>query len=110
MSNFQSSLATSGVVFDVYSQSAQDSVQAGGIETAYDSIWTTQVPVAEPSPLEKVMLAEDKLFVVLAVVLIIWFGIAAMLWRTDRKIRSLERRVADRGSEGSGAEKEGDLT
>ncbi|HLE57490.1 MAG TPA: CcmD family protein [Rhodothermia bacterium] len=59
-----------------------------------------EVPVADPSPLERIMLAEDKLYVVLAVVLVIWFGIVAMLVRTDRKIKDLERRLSDEGLEG----------
>lgn len=104
MSNFLIHLAYDGTEVLWLAQSAPDSTQDAGVETAYDSIWGTQVPVAEPSPLERVMLAEDKIYVVLAVVLIIWFGIVAMLWRTDRKIRILERRVTDRGSEGSGVD------
>ena len=79
-------------------QAMQDSAQAAEIESAYDSVLTAEVPVADLSPLESIMLAEDKLYVVLAVVLIIWFGIVLMLVRTDRKIKNLERRVADQGS------------
>lgn len=63
-----------------------------GTATAYDSIWaTTEVPTAEPVGLERIMLAEDKLFVVLAVVLIIWIGLIAFLYRNDRHLRRLER-------------------
>jgi len=50
------------------------------------------------------MLAEDKLYVVLAVVLVIWFGIAAMLVRTDRKIKHLEQRLSDAGLDKSETE------
>jgi CcmD family protein len=53
----------------------------------------TEVPVAEPLPLERVMLPHDKIFVVLAVVLVIWFGLLFFLFRTDRKIKQLERTV-----------------
>lgn len=55
-----------------------------------------EIPVQETSPLETVMLAQDKLFVVLAVVLIIWFGIIFFIFRTDRKLASLERTLAER--------------
>lgn len=64
--------------------------------TAYDSVWaTTEVPTQQPVGLERVMLAEDKLYVVLAVVLIIWLGLAFFVLRTDRKIHRLERSVEE---------------
>lgn len=65
--------------------------------TPYDSVWAGQeVPEQQPVGVERVMLAEDKLYVVLAVVLLIWIGIAAFIYRTDRKIRDLERRMEER--------------
>ena len=68
--------------------------------TAYDSTWATaQIPEAGPVGSEKVMLAEDKLFVVLAVVLIIWGGIVYYLFKTDRQILALEKTVAERSAE-----------
>ena len=85
-------------------QAMQDSAAA---DAGTESTWTTEVPEAPPSPLEKIMLAEDKLFVVLAVVLIIWFGVVAMLVRSDRKIKNLERRLTDSGFEASEDVKEG---
>lgn len=74
---------------------AQDTLASDGLEhTAYDSVWTTTgVPEQQPTGLETVMLAEDKLYVVLAVVLLIWFGIAFFLVRTDRRLARLERRL-----------------
>lgn len=39
------------------------------------------------------MLSHDKLYVVLAVVLIIWIGITIFLLRTDKRIDQLERLV-----------------
>ena len=73
--------------------------------TAYDSTWATaQIPEMGPVGSEKIMLAEDKLFVVLAVVLIIWAGIAYYLFKTDRKIRDLEVALAERTPEAGIAE------
>ncbi|NND70494.1 MAG: CcmD family protein [Rhodothermales bacterium] len=62
--------------------------------TAYDSVWAnTNIPVMEPSGIQAVMLSDDKILVVLGVVLIIWFGIVFFLYRTDRKLANLERTV-----------------
>jgi CcmD family protein len=59
------------------------------IQTAQDDI-----PVKDPVGLEVVMLQEDKLFVVLVVVLIIWLGVLWYLYRTDREIDQLEERLS----------------
>jgi len=40
---------------------------------------------------DDLMLTHDKLFVVLIVVLVIWFGIVYFLYRNDRKLDRLER-------------------
>ncbi len=62
--------------------------------TAYDSVWAnTEVPTSQPSGIEGIMLSDDKIFVVLGVVLIIWFGILFFLHRTDRKLDRLERSI-----------------
>jgi len=53
---------------------------------------TEQAPVG----LERVMLAEDKLPVVLAVVLIVWAGILLLLLRTERRLARLERTLDER--------------
>lgn len=67
------------------------------ISTAFDSIWAgTDIPTQPLSYLEQIMLSHDKLYVVLAVVLIIWFGVIFFLYRTDRRLSSLERRMGDR--------------
>lgn len=71
-------------------QETAKSLTSQDASTAYDTIWaspTTQAPVG----LETVFLAQDKIYVVLVVVLIIWFGILLFLFRTDRKIDRLER-------------------
>ncbi|MDX1419877.1 MAG: hypothetical protein R3181_07920 [Rubricoccaceae bacterium] len=44
-----------------------------------------------PQGIERVMLAEDKLPVVLAVVLVIWLGLLLLLYRTDRRLARVER-------------------
>ncbi len=65
--------------------------------TPYDSVWAGQdVPEQEPAGLERTMLAEDKLYVVLAVVLIIWLGLVYFIYRTDRRIAKLERSLEER--------------
>ena len=77
----------------------QDSSQEA-ITTPYDSTWAIeQIPERGPIGSEKFMLAEDKLYVVLAVVLIIWAGIAYYLFKTDRKIIKLEDSLAERSTE-----------
>lgn len=60
--------------------------------TAYDSIWTAQA-VAQPaaSTLERTMLADDKLGVVVVVLSIIWLGLLVYVWRTDAKLARLEQ-------------------
>ena len=54
------------------------------------------VPHAVTGRLEQTMLAEDKLPVVLAVVLVIWFGVLLFLFRTDRRLARLERALDER--------------
>lgn len=65
--------------------------------TAYDSIWadsgSTALPTQEPEPLERAMMADGKIYVVLAVVLIIWLGLLLYLFRTDRRLNRLEARL-----------------
>lgn len=56
----------------------------------YDSVWAGNIPDAPPVGLETVMLQQDKLYVVLAVVLIIWFGMLFFLYRTDLRLKRLE--------------------
>ncbi len=46
-----------------------------------------------PEGIERAMLAEDKLPVVLAVVLVIWFGLLLLLFRTDRRLARIEREL-----------------
>ena len=46
--------------------------------------------------LEQVMLSQDKLYVVLAVVLVVWAGILFLLIRTDRRLARVERELDGR--------------
>ena len=61
--------------------------------SAYDSTWTETSPAQGPVGLERFMLNEGKIYVVLAVVLIIWAGLLLLIYRTDRRIDDLERRL-----------------
>ena len=45
---------------------------------------------------ERVMLAQDKLPVVLAVVLVIWLGLLLLVARTDRRLARIERQLDER--------------
>ena len=45
--------------------------------------------------LDRIMLAEDKLPVVLTVVLLIWLGLLLLLFRTNRRISRIERELND---------------
>ena len=77
---------------------ASDGVAHG--TAVYDSVWAgTEMPEAAPVGLETVMLQQDKLYVVLAVVLIIWFGVLFFLFRTDRRLAVLEQAVDARVQE-----------
>jgi CcmD family protein len=74
-------------------QAAPDTTQ-GTASTVYDSVWADpEVPTKAAEGLEAVMLAQDKLYVVLAVVLIIWIGLIVFVLRTDQRLRNLERSV-----------------
>jgi hypothetical protein len=44
-----------------------------------------------PRGIERTMLAEDKLPVVLAVVLIVWLGVLLLMFRTERRLARVER-------------------
>lgn len=72
----------------------QDTTADSLRSTAYDTVWTGETtPTQEPEGFERMMVADGKINVVLAVVLIIWLGILAVLFHTDRKIERLERRL-----------------
>ena len=67
--------------------------------TAYDSLWAgASIPTQDLSGLEQVMLTHDKLYVVLAVVLIIWIGIVILLLRNDARLASVERIMEEQGT------------
>jgi len=66
-----------------------DTALAPRAETATSA--TTEIPTAPPVGLERQMVPHDKLFVVVAVVLVIWFGLLLFLFRTDRRLARVER-------------------
>lgn len=75
-------------------QAIADTTQATA--TAYDSVWANlDIPTQTATGIEAVMLSQDKLYVVLAVVLVIWIGLLFFLLRTDRKLDALERKIAE---------------
>lgn len=51
-----------------------------------------------PEGIERVMLAEDKLPVVLAVVMIVWIGLLILMARTERRLRRVEQALNERES------------
>ncbi len=59
---------------------------------AYDTTWTEQPADPSTTGLDHIMGQGAKIYVVLAVVLLIWIGLLTILFRTDRKIDRLERR------------------
>lgn len=69
--------------------------------SVYDTVWTerTEIPEKQAEGFEAIMVADGKIYVVLAVVLIIWFGLLYFLTRTDRRIAQLERQVGEDISE-----------
>jgi hypothetical protein len=67
--------------------------------SAYDSTWAEQPATQEPATLDRMMGTDGKIYVVLAVVLLIWFGLLTLLMRTDRKIDRLERRLDEASSQ-----------
>jgi len=84
------------LIQDVASSVQPDSTADNAVHTAYDSLWAGNgIPTQAPSGLEQVMLSDEKIFVVLAVVLIIWFGIILLIMRTDRHLKSVERSVEE---------------
>jgi hypothetical protein len=68
-------------------------------QSAYDSTWTERPDTQAPEGLDRIMGADGKIYVVLAVVLLIWFGLVALLVRTDRKIDRLERQLDNPSSQ-----------
>lgn len=86
--------------FQVVPQVVPDTTQTA---TAYDSVWAhTEAPVQTLSSLDQFMLSHDKLFVVMTVVLIIWFGLVFFVFRTDRKLTHLERMMDERIAKNEG--------
>jgi CcmD family protein len=90
-----------------------DSVRADSVRAdsaAYDTAWSesrAEVPRSTSDRFESAMTADGKIYVVVAVVLIIWLGLLAFLFRTDRRIERLERRLDPDISEGESPDEAG---
>ena len=88
----------------IYPYLPQDSLATDSVQSTMDPsiIATTEDPAGRPDTIENsldnVMLSNDKLYVVLAVVLIIWFGFLYLLFNTDRKIKALENQLNENKS------------
>ena len=78
-------------------QAALDSLAAARDTTIalLDTAAAQAMATRPPEGIERVMLAQDKLPVVLAVVLLIWLGLLFLLFRTDRRLAKIERRLDD---------------
>lgn len=80
-------------------QDAQEAQAQATQSTAYDSLWAGgDIPTQTLTGMEQVMLSNDKLYVVLAVVLIIWIGIVILLLRNDARLKSVERTMEEQGT------------
>lgn len=74
----------------------EGAIQVAPDEQPYAETWpSTEIPTAPPDRLEQFMVQQDKLFVVVAVVLVIWFGLLFFLFRTDRRLARIERRLEE---------------
>lgn len=69
---------------------------AGRTIAVYDTTALASETVQAASPSERVMLAENKLPVVLAVVLIVWAALMLLALRTDRRLARIERALSGR--------------
>jgi hypothetical protein len=77
---------------------------AADTAAVYDSTWAPargETTAPGSSSFEQMMVSGGKIYVVLAVVLIIWFGLVTLLLRTDRRIARLEDKV-EAQAEGDG--------
>jgi CcmD family protein len=75
-------------------QDVEGAIQTAPPDEPFAETWpSTEIPTAPPDRLEQFMVQQDKLFVVVAVVLVIWFGLLFFLFRTDRRLARIERRL-----------------
>ena len=66
-------------------------MQADTTIALFDTSAAEAVTLQSESPSERAMLAEDKLPVVLAVVLVVWAALMLLAFRTDRRLARVER-------------------
>lgn len=56
---------------------------------------TSQALFAQDAQMADAMRSEGKIYVVVAIILVIFFGLIGFLLYTDRKVSNLEKRVND---------------
>lgn len=61
----------------------------------FDTTAAQALAVQTASPSERAMLAENKLPVVLVVVLVVWAALMLLAFRTDRRLARIERTLSD---------------
>jgi CcmD family protein len=44
-------------------------------------------------------LEKNSIYIVLAIVLLIWLGIYLFLWRTDKRLTEIEKELKEKGNE-----------
>lgn len=94
------SLPSDGVRTVQTVQHVPDSLRQSADSVAvYDSVWSaTDTAAAAPDALERVMVADGKIYVAVAVLLLIWLGLLWYIYRTDRKLDRLERDIESDGT------------
>ena len=75
---------------------AEGDTSVADTSAVYDSTWASAGEAGSASSFETLMVSGGKIYVVLAVVLIIWLGLVVFLLRTDRKIHRLEEKLESR--------------
>lgn len=88
-------------VFHMEQQVPDTTPSAADSTAVYDSVWSasdTLATATTPDTMEQLMVADGKIYVVVAVLLLIWFGLLLYLFRTDRKLDRLEREIKSGGT------------
>lgn len=62
------------------------------------SVWCLSVQAQQQVEMADAMRSEGKIYVVVAIMLVIFAGLIAYLFRLDRKIQSIERQLGKKAS------------